>query len=747
MIKTEKTNNSLSVNKKITKRARSGLAKEKWIVLLCAMSLFSTFDDMPLAVLALVFMQLGKSKNTKYLCGLISVAYFAVTFTKTAFYIPYTAFVFIWLVADYLLQNHRLDAVYPAVFTFVVTKWYMLSFGYEAAHWVLFAVETAAVVIFPKCVMTGLELLWHNEDCQSTENIFEVMCTLALIAFALDGITVWGIQFSTVFLLSAACFYGVKNNFVISFAALFIMIISLCQHQHFALLTAGFGAIYCSGLFFLSKGTKRYIGYIAVSVMVSALCGTQFNSLVFTSSAALSSVCCFAAFRLLTVSKKQNASDGENIGEKDYIQLKNSLEKLNRCFRFLGHTVIDISNLVAGEYIPAQLEDAVSGEVCRRCKNNTLCWQHNYSDTQIWFSRYAHSLQNGGTPVFDSRLTDICDKTEILAESFKNHNRLISTQKLMHMQGQHNRRLLQNQFLSMAAILQEITVQSSKQGIANAAFTQKADSFLAAMGKKVDYCVCLNNNDRCIVSIKGSFTADESYSFKSKLESIYGLKFDLPTKEFLNDSTIYCFSAVPAFSVEYGTKSVSRYSSCGDVWEYFATDRYVFVILADGMGTGSYARAESKTAVAMLKSLLTASVGVSAALDMTNIALNLKGTGQSCVAVDIVQLDLYDGSCSLYKAGAAPTVVCTSETTETVYKDSLPIGVLKDTKAVQFSFALHNGDMVVLASDGVNIDEKLMTKIKLTKNSHTPQQLAEFILNDTAATDDATAVVIKLVRR
>ncbi|MBP1552964.1 MAG: hypothetical protein J6B21_02310 [Oscillospiraceae bacterium] len=71
---------------------------------------------------------------------------------------------------------------------------------------------------------------------------------------------------------------------------------------------------------------------------------------------------------------------------------------------------------------------------------------------------------------------------------------------------------------------------------------------------------------------------------------------------------------------------------------------------------------------------------------------------------------------------------------------------MKDIKIVQFDFVLNNGDTVVLTSDGVETDEKLQTKVRLTKDTYTPQQIADNALKDADSTDDATVAVIKLVR-
>ncbi|MBE6887280.1 MAG: hypothetical protein E7484_02530 [Ruminococcaceae bacterium] len=746
MIKTGRKKENLFY--KIGKRIESvnEKLKEKWMILLCISSLFSSFTDLPLSFLSLVIVQTVKTHTAKYICALVSLIYFLTTVTQTAFYIPYITFMLIYIMADYLIANHSLKSVYPAVFTFAVVKGYLLSFGYDVTHWVLFAVELVMMVFMPSAAQAGYDILKNNDFCQSGENIFEVFAAFALAAFSLDGISVWGISFSAAFLFGAAVYYGIKYNYLLSLASLFVMVASLCQRDNFAFLTAGFAVAYLSAIFFVPKGIKGYIVHAVVTAAVTMLFITHFNSMEIFSASMAGLAGALYVEKFAKTAERPCSDDDILTGERDYILLKEKLEKLNRCFKFLGHTVTDISNLMIKDFVPISVEDAVSNEICRRCKNNVLCWQQNYSYTQSQFSAYALALQKNDIPVFESRFCDICGKTQQLHSSFESHHRLVSTQKLMNSQAKQNQKLLQNQFLAMADVLQEITVQSRKNGVANTAITHKANSFLMLMGKKVNYCICYQNHNRCIVSTREHFDTDECIKFRMKLEALYGSKFNMPSVGTDGENTVYTFSQVPMFSCEYGLLSVGRFSDCGDVCEYFSTDEWAYAILADGMGTGSFAAAESRTAAAMLKSLLTASVTIETALEITNTALNLKGTGQSCVAVDILQINLYNGGCNLYKAGGAATIVLSGDESRVLYKDSLPLGIFKETKVVQLSFILNNGDAVVLASDGVDTDANSVAKLKLAYDRCTTQQLAEYAVKKSSSNDDATAAVLKLIR-
>ncbi|MEG2082779.1 MAG: hypothetical protein RR011_06080, partial [Oscillospiraceae bacterium] len=89
---------------------------------------------------------------------------------------------------------------------------------------------------------------------------------------------------------------------------------------------------------------------------ISVLFLVQFNSFVFLTTTAISLVGYFFMDKLRLL-KSSYLQPSENLtGEKDYNALMSKLEKLNRSFRFLGNTVIDISNLLTKEDVPQELE-------------------------------------------------------------------------------------------------------------------------------------------------------------------------------------------------------------------------------------------------------------------------------------------------------------------------------------------------------------------------------------------------------
>ena len=717
--------------------------KQKPLVLLCILSLTAVKANSFLCVLPLIVMQMCTDRAALYICGCFAAVYYIPTVMHTAFYVPCTAFVMVYLAGEYLLPQGKVKPVWFSATVFALSKIYVLSFGYETVYFAVFAVETAAVVMMPSILTEGCSILKNNSENLTASQLFSAACTMIFIAVSAGGIDIYGVNLPVCIMFSAALYFMIKNNIPLSMLAFICMSAAVCQDKNFSFLFAGFLVIYLGSSALSCKGEKGYVCTVAISLAVSLLFITKFNSFVFLAVTSISVSSAFLADKFI---KSKVITNAGTTGEKDYLQLTQQIEKLNRCFSFIGHTVIDISNLMAGEDVPGDISDMAAQKVCRRCKNNMLCWQQYYGHTQQQFSSYANNLSKGAAAEFDSVFVSRCSRTEELKKAFDESLRLENARRLISRSGRHNQKILQNQFLIISQVLGDIAKQASSAGIVNAAYTYTINNFITSMGRYVRYCTCYQNRARCVVCTSEEFAENELERIKIKLENIYGEKFDYPHKTAEDNGILYTFSQIPQYRCEFGTASKSRYSTCGDICEFFQNEEKAFVILADGMGTGSFAAAESRTAVTMLKNLLMSEVKAETAIEITNTALNLKGTGQACVALDVLQADCFTGECIIYKAGAAATAVMNKGKTNILYKDSLPIGILKNTKIAKSDFVLENGGVVILMSDGVQANEELICKVHIIGNNLSAEETAKLIVKNAENTDDATAGIIRLVR-
>ena len=179
----------------------------------------------------------------------------------------------------------------------------------------------------------------------------------------------------------------------------------------------------------------------------------------------------------------------------------------------------------------------------------------------------------------------------------------------------------------------------------------------------------------------------------------------------------------------------------GDRCLHFAgtAGRY-YVILCDGMGTGMGAVEEAYTAADMLRKLLQIGYPAEHALRSLNSLCALRSKA-GAVTVDIAELELSSGKGTVYKWGAAPSVLVTTVGVEKIGTVTAPPGLsVTDGRETVERLSLRRKEALLLLSDGV-----LGENIRVLRPGETPGELAYRLLEQGSGEDDATIAVIQLV--
>ena len=129
----------------------------------------------------------------------------------------------------------------------------------------------------------------------------------------------------------------------------------------------------------------------------------------------------------------------------------------------------------------------------------------------------------------------------------------------------------------------------------------------------------------------------------------------------------------------------------------------------------------------------------------------IKSDDESLSTVDLAGVDLFTGTVTLKKAGAAATFIKKSGRVLKKDMSSLPAGILNNIKFAADAVNLTVGDMVVMVSDGaVSGDDKWLEKLIKTWNKGSTQELAQAVVSEAVRRrrdmpdDDITAVAIRL---
>ena len=121
------------------------------------------------------------------------------------------------------------------------------------------------------------------------------------------------------------------------------------------------------------------------------------------------------------------------------------------------------------------------------------------------------------------------------------------------------------------------------------------------------------------------------------------------------------------------------------------------------------------------------------AIDTENTILMLQGGEESFVTLDMCFLDLYQNTAEFIKTGAAPSFIKRGNQVQVIKSNSLPVGMLQTVEKAVVTEQLTEGDMVILASDGLldadnQIDVEWLVHLLENTNINDAQDMAEFLL-------------------
>lgn len=199
------------------------------------------------------------------------------------------------------------------------------------------------------------------------------------------------------------------------------------------------------------------------------------------------------------------------------------------------------------------------------------------------------------------------------------------------------------------------------------------------------------------------------------------------------------------FEPEVAVCSAGLVAANGDRCLWFAgTECHYYVLLCDGMGTGTGAEEEGRVAGSILRRLLTAGYPAAYALRSLNSLCTLRQRA-GAVTVDLAEVDLRNGKVVLYKWGAAPSYLLSHTGAEKIGTAAAPPGLsITDTRETVDRLSLRQGQTLILLSDGVDAEAAMRRAWEIMDEP--PEQAASKTLQYGRGngSDDATVAVIRL---
>ena len=192
----------------------------------------------------------------------------------------------------------------------------------------------------------------------------------------------------------------------------------------------------------------------------------------------------------------------------------------------------------------------------------------------------------------------------------------------------------------------------------------------------------------------------------------------LSSPEFVcrEEKTTVVFDTVPALRTESVKLVCARNGEkvSGDTVSLFENGEGCFYsLVADGMGSGKEANMVSRLAALYLEKIIGAGGDMNSALMLLGDTLS-SSPGETFTTVDILEADRVLARGKIVKAGAAPSFLLRGGKQYVIRSKTPPLGIIKEVTPKQTSFNLRKGDIILMASDGVDISPSAIQKTFLS---------------------------------
>ena len=396
--------------------------------------------------------------------------------------------------------------------------------------------------------------------------------------------------------------------------------------------------------------------------------------------------------------------------------------------------------------------------VCRRCPYSNNCIYNEKTNTyRIMFSLLEIIEKHGfcTTSNAPGEFMTMCKKQEVFLSELAHSYELFKRDALKQGEFINNRDMLLKQYEEIAEMLAQFHDEIStgfrllpdlEDKIS--AELRRADilprdirAFETGTGEPEVFVGLNKGEDHSIIAKRISAATGMNMEYRNTVSSL--MRFC--------PGTIY--------DVEFGMMQIAKDNRLvsGDSITNFrqGSDKY-YVIVCDGMGSGTEASKESRITTRLLEELLRDGFSAKTAIEMVNSSLAMGIEKEFFSSVDLLSINLMTGAAEFYKIGGCKSFIKKEACVETVFSPSLPVGILPEVHISCISKRLEPGDIVIMLSDGADGNslgfvsgERIK---KLTEDMEkTMDDLAEAIINTSRTRgmnkirDDMTVACIKLI--
>lgn len=392
--------------------------------------------------------------------------------------------------------------------------------------------------------------------------------------------------------------------------------------------------------------------------------------------------------------------------EKKIDDVKVKISSLSTSFKDISEMFGEVSEKIKNPS-RASIENMCLEECekyCSSCPKEKICWEKDINTTEDNISKMGGAVYENGNVShtdIDEKFLHRCPNIDKIFERVNSKNISVHTDFLRNNKLEVSAR----DYDLISQMLSCVYSSVEDESVADPQMSEKVSRASSKIGFVCDKIEVWGKRKKKVIAtgVDTERTKCTVREFTDALEKVMGTKLSEPTIEDDNGyATLVCESEKKFDIKSSWLSSVTDNEEVnGDTVSSFdgASDKH-YMLVCDGMGSGTEAQMTSSMCALFLEKILSATSEKEVALSMLNNFIRAKNLECSS-SVDLMEIDLITGKGTFVKSGAAPSFIKRGDNVFKLHSKTAPIGIMKNIDAEQLGFEVRRGDVLVMVSDGI----------------------------------------------
>lgn len=520
----------------------------------------------------------------------------------------------------------------------------------------------------------------------------------------------------------------------------------------------------------LLSGARATIG-TAVSVGTALLCAAYTHDIVTATELLPEALLCLALYipfeRLKVLAplrlfkdelpSVKTVSPDDIASERKNAMYKNGLDSLSKALEDISGVMCALSEK---EKRPAvheicELCEKEFSEFCKKCSMKKLCFPDGVRGS-AHIRKTAGSIYEKGalsTSDLPEKIKTNCYFADKITVSLNIKLAQYNSEKLKN----NKTEVMAEDYRSLSVLIGQTVAQNENSNTLNKELTEKLRRHSVCRELFSGNAAVYGTESLTVIACGLDTVRIKRMSeeMRNNFSKILGVCLTAPQYMPCGENTAAVFTGAQRFDAQASELQCVKTGEMinGDSVFSFTANGKFHACICDGMGSGRMAALTSKMACIFLQKLLFCGCNTEGALKMLNHFIKSK-TGECFTTVDLLSIDLMTGKASFTKSGAAPSYIVRDGRIFKIDSHTPPVGIMTELCAERTDFVFKNGDIAVMASDGIaeSDDPHVWLYNILTYESDTgTDELCETIMersqSEHLGADDVTVCAIKITRR